>query len=200
VGQTVTLVSSSIDSASPLTAFAWSHGATGAFTPGAAALKTSFAKPGDHTLRLQVTAADGLSSTATHVIRVVRRSATLLEPFPIVRIAGALTSSGVKLALLTAQVPLGARVTVSCRGPGCPTRAESRVAAASTKRRRPATVVIGFRRFQRSLRAGVILEIRVSKPGRIGKFTRFSIGHGVVPKRIDTCLAPSGSKPMRCPS
>ena len=200
VGQTVTLVSSSVDSASPLTVFAWSQSAIGAFTPGKASLKTSFAKPGNHTVRLQVTAADGLTSAVTHVIRVVRPRATLLQPFPIVRIAGSLTSSGVNLAVLTAQVPLGARVTVSCRGPGCPTGAESRVATASTKRRLPASIVIAFRRFQRPLRAGVTLQIRVSKPGRIGKYTRFSILHGALPQRVDTCLQPTGTKPMGCPS
>jgi hypothetical protein len=200
VGQTVTLVSSSVDSVSPLTVFAWSQSAIGAFTPGKASLKTSFAKPGNHTVRLQVTAADGLTSAVTHVIRVVRPRATLLQPFPIVRIAGSLTSSGVNLAVLTAQVPLGARVTVSCRGPGCPTGAESRVATASTKRRLPASIVIAFRRFQRPLRAGVTLQIRVSKPGRIGKYTRFSILHGALPQRVDTCLQPTGTKPMGCPS
>jgi hypothetical protein len=200
VGQTVTLVSSSVDSASPLTVFAWSQSAIGAFAPAKASLKTSFAKPGNHTVRLQVTAADGLTGAVTHVIRVVRPRATLLQPFPIVRIAGSLTSSGVDLAVLTAQVPLGARVTVSCRGPGCPTGAESRVAAASTKRRPPASIVIAFRRFQRPLRAGVTLQIRVSKPGRIGKYTRFSILHGALPQRVDTCLQPTGSKPIGCPS
>ncbi|HEY4451746.1 MAG TPA: Ig-like domain-containing protein [Solirubrobacteraceae bacterium] len=200
VGQTVTLVSSSVDNASPLTVFAWSQSATGAFTPGKASLKTAFAKPGNHTVRLQVRAADGLTSAVTHVIRVVRPRATLLQPFPIVRIAGSLTSSGVNIAVLTAQVPLGARVTVSCRGPGCPTGAESRLASVSTKRRLPATVVIAFRHFQRALRAGVTLQIRISKPGRIGKYTRFSILHGALPQRVDTCLQPAGYKPMGCPS
>jgi hypothetical protein len=61
-------------------------------------------------------------------------------------------------------------------------------------------VVIAFRRFQRSLPAGVILEIRIYKLGRIGKYTRFVIRHGKLPKRVDACLDPAGIKPIACPS
>jgi hypothetical protein len=49
------------------------------------------------------------------------------------------------------------------------------------------------------LRAGVILEIRVSKPGQIGKYTRFAVRRGRLPVRLDTCLEPAGIKPMACP-
>jgi hypothetical protein len=61
-------------------------------------------------------------------------------------------------------------------------------------------VEVAFRRFERSLRAGVVLEIRVSKPGRIGKYTRFSIRRGRLPVRTDACLASTEPTPIRCPS
>jgi hypothetical protein len=124
----------------------------------------------------------------------------LMEPFPIVRIAGVLTASGVRLSVLSAQAPVGARVTVTCRGRSCPTGSESRVAASSSKKHRAAVVVISFRRFERSLRAGVVLQVRIFERGRIGKYTRFVIRHHGLPERVDECLGPAGRKPISCPT
>jgi hypothetical protein len=200
VGQQVSLVSSSTDDFSPISAFAWALTPTGPFGPGKSSLTTTFTTAGDHIVRLRVTAADGLSSTATQTIHVSRQPLTLMQPFPIVRIAGIVTSSGVNLSLLTAQAPVGARVKVTCRGRGCPTASESRVASSSAKKHRPSMVLIAFRRFQRSLGAGAVLEVRISKPGRIGKYTRFSIRRGKLPVRLDSCIGPAGIKPIACPS
>jgi hypothetical protein len=200
VGQPVSLVSSSTDPFSPIAAFAWALTSSGPFSGGRSSLTTSFAAPGDHVVRLRVTAADGLSSTAIQTIHVRRQPLTLMQPFPIVRIAGIVTGSGVKLSLLTALAPVGARVRVTCRGRGCPTASESRVASSSSRKHRPAMVLIAFRRFQRSLGAGTILEVRISKPGRIGKYTRFSIRRGKLPVRLDSCIGPAGIKPIACPS
>jgi hypothetical protein len=54
--------------------------------------------------------------------------------------------------------------------------------------------------FERRLRAGVSLEILVTKGGQIGKYTRFTIRHGRPPERVDMCLTSAGSKPLVCPS
>jgi hypothetical protein len=94
---------------------------------------------------------------------------------------------------------VGARVTVTCHGPSCPIRSETRVAFSSSRKRRVGAVQIPFRRFERSLHAGVTLEIRVSKHRQIGKYTRFVIRQGRLPERVDTCLGPAGIKPIRCP-
>jgi hypothetical protein len=61
-------------------------------------------------------------------------------------------------------------------------------------------VVIVFKRFERSLRVGAVLEIRVTRAGQIGKYTRFAVRRGRLPSRVDTCLSPAGVKPMACPS
>jgi hypothetical protein len=74
------------------------------------------------------------------------------------------------------------------------------LARASKKQSKASSVVIAFRRFQRSLPAGVILEIRVSKPGQIGKYTRFAIRRHRLPVRIDACLGSGDPKPIVCPS
>ena len=121
-----------------------------------------------------------------------------LQPFPVVRIAGSETSSGARISLLSVVAPVGARVTVTCRGKGCPIRSQGVLAGAG--RINPSgTQVISFHRFQRSLRAGVTLEIRVSRAGQIGKFVRFVIRHGKLPTRQDSCLDPSSGTPIACP-
>jgi hypothetical protein len=191
-------VSTSTDTASPITAFAWALTGDGAFHAGGQLLTTSFSTPGSHVVRLRVTDANGLSSVATQTIQVTSAPLILMQPFPIVRIAGSVTSSGVHLRLLTAQAPVGARVTVSCRGRGCPAKSQGQVAL--SRKRNASTVVVEFRRFERFLPAGVILDIRISKPGNIGKFTGFRIRRGKLPLRVDMCLDAAGVSPLVCPS
>lgn len=200
IGENVSLVSNSTEIASPITAFAWSFGATGAFQVASPVLSTSFATPGAHVVRLRVSAADGLSSVATETVPVTSRSLILMQPFPIVRIVGSKTSFGVHLDLLTVQAPIGARVTVTCHGRGCPTKSEGHLATASRKEPGAATVTLVFRAFERSLRAGVTLRTLVSKPGEIGKYTRFTIRRNKLPARVDSCLLPNDPNPIACPS
>jgi hypothetical protein len=191
-GEPIWLVSTSSYFASPITNIAWALTSNGPFQGGGAVLPTSFSNPGAHVVRLRVTDADGLSSVATETINVVGLRASLMQPFPVVRIAGTETASGVKLRLLKVQqTPGGARIIVRCKGRGCPIR------SVSNKRR---VAPVEFRVFERSLRFGVTLEILVSKPGEIGKYTRFAIRRGKLPARVDMCLDPAGVKPLVCPS
>ncbi len=200
-GETVSLVSSSTDPVSPITAFAWALTSDGAFSAGKPLLTTSFATPGGHVVRLRVTDAEGRSSVAAETIPVTARAQAVMQPFPIVRIAGSVTSYGVKVRLLSVQAPLSTKITVTCRGRGCKTKSESRLATASSKNKSKAgTVTLAFHRFERPLRAGVVLQIRVSKPGQIGKYTSFVIHRHKLPVRTDSCLRPSGSTPIACPT
>jgi len=194
-GEPVSLVSTSSDASSPIVALAWAL--NGPFQGGGTILTTSFSTPGGHLVRLLVTNAYGLSSVASETINVVGRRLPLMQPFPVVRIAGTETGSGVKLRLLRVQqTPAGARVTVRCRGRRCPVRSASRVAVS----RPPEASSVEFRAFERFLRFGVTLEILVSKPGEIGKYTRFELRRGKLPTRVDMCLDPAGIKPLLCPS
>jgi hypothetical protein len=119
-----------------------------------------------------------------------------MRPFPIVRITGTRVSSGVKLKLLSVQASSAARITVACTGHGCPIKSQTRVASAGKVR----SALVEFRRLQRFLPAGVTLEVRVSKPGAVGKYTRFTIRRGKPPIRLDACLGSTGVKPIACPS
>jgi hypothetical protein len=200
VGEPVSLASNSIDAVSPITAFAWDLAGGGAFIAGASVLTTSFSSPGGHIVRLRVTDANGLSSIAAETVPVTVPPLILLQPFPIVRLVASNTAAGIKLVLLTVLAPVRARITLTCRGHGCPARRATRVAL-PRGRNHKAAVLVAFRRFEHALlKPGLVLEIRVWRPGEIGKYTKFVIRRGKLPARLDTCLNPTDSKPMTCPS
>jgi hypothetical protein len=198
VGQTVALVSSSTDSSNPITAFAWDLLGNGPFKQAGPVVNTSFKTPGNHSVRLRVTDARGALSAVTETIPVRPVALALMQPFPIVRIAGSETSVGVKLSQLTVQAPVGATVTVRCRLLRCGLHAQRQLARASRRHKR-SSVVLAFHRFERRLRAGVVLEVRVFKAGKIGKYTRFSIRKHRLPTRLDECLASTNPRPIGCP-
>jgi hypothetical protein len=199
-GEPVSLVSSSTDAFSPITGFAWSLSSGAPFVAGKPVLATSFATPGNHIVRLQVTDAEGRSSVATETVPVSPLPLTLMQPFPIVRFAGSQTSYGARLKLLTVQAPIGASVHVKCIGRGCKIKPESRVVAASAKSKPVSgAATLSFPRFERALRAGVTLQVRVTMSGQIGKFTSFTVRRGKLPVRKDQCVLTTSSKPFPCP-
>ncbi|HEX3433364.1 MAG TPA: Ig-like domain-containing protein [Solirubrobacteraceae bacterium] len=200
VGESVSLVSNSTDASSTIGVFAWDMSGTGQFVPGASVATTSFTTVGAHIVHLRATDANGLSGVASRTIVVGAAPAKLMQPFPIVRIAGSETGNGVRVRLLTVQAPVSTKIVVTCSGPGCK-KSESRLAttSASTKLKAGA-VMLTFKRFERSLRAGVVLQIRVTKSGQIGKFTSFKIRRHKLPLRSDACLRPASSAPSACPT
>jgi PKD repeat protein len=138
-----------------------------------------------------------LSQTPVTSVRVDRSTKTtassrFLDPFPIVRIAGAIYRRGVDISVLSVGPRRGATVTVRCLGRGCPKR------TLSTKVRKTATT-LRIRAFERFLRAGVVLQVSVTKKNRIGKFTRFLMRAGGAPKRRDLCQRWRALRPIRCP-
>jgi hypothetical protein len=199
VGQSVSFVSKSTDVSSPITAFGWDMAGNGPFAPGGALTTATFATAGAHTVRLQVSDALGQSSTVAETVNVAPRTLTLMQPFPIVRIAGAETARGARIKLLSVQAPPTAKVAVTCKGRGCRTKTETRVVTASSKRRAGA-ITLAFPRFQRALGAGAVLQIRITRNGQIGKFTSFTIRRRKLPVRVDECLRPPSARPSPCPS
>ncbi len=196
-GEAVTLVSSSTDTGSAITSYSWSTG--GPFASGGPVLDTTFASPGPHTVRLMIADAAGRSALATETILVHHHVLTLMQPFPIVRIAGSETRRGVHLTLVTVAAPPGALVTVRTKGRGVKPTTSSRVARIGGARSSGGAVLLSFPRFARSFAAGTVLEIRVTKPEVAGKLTLFTIRRGKLPLRSDTCLGSSG-QPVGCPS
>jgi PKD repeat protein len=196
----VVLASTSTDSDSAITGFSWDLSGSGMFGPGGSAFTTTFASPGAHVVRLRVTDARGQTDVASQTIAVSAAVPKLMQPFPVVRIADTVSSLRVKVSLLTVQAPVGSTVTVTCDGPGCPRQSQDSVATSKrTPNRMGGVVLIVFRRFERALRYGASLQVRVFAPGQIGKYTRFDVRRGKLPVRLDTCLGATGSAPIVCP-
>jgi PKD repeat protein len=184
----------------------------------------TFAFPGEHLVQLRVMQSNGLQSVAFATVAVAERPPPLpapplppdpgpgdfvetgpgplptepvapstlpvrMSPFPVVRIAGVVLPRGALVRILSVRAPRGAQVRVRCRGRGCPAGSAARTSA---------TRLVRFRRFERRLPAGVTLEIFVRQAGKIGKYTRFLIRAGKPPARIDRCLVPGRSRPVRC--
>jgi hypothetical protein len=114
----------------------------------------------------------------------------MLTPFPVVRLAGRIQGDGVRITLLTVWGPVGSKITISCRGTtrSCP-RAKTTIRATAQLTR--------FRAFQRRMRAGTVLRIYITRPGTVGKYTRFTIRRQSSPLRRDGCALPN-STPITC--
>lgn len=106
-----------------------------------------------------------------------------------VTIAGRVTGRGVVITRFRVRAERGASIRVTCRGKGCPLK------RAHPKNRRRG---VNIRRLQRRLRGGISIAVRVTKRFKVGKYTRLAIRRGRVPTRIDRCLRPGRSRPVRC--
>ena len=111
------------------------------------------------------------------------------SPFPIVRISGRFKGKRTKLTRVTVNAPRGARIRVACKGRGCPYR-----------RRAIAVELVRVRALQRTYRPKATIEIRVTQPQKIGKYTRMRTRKGKGPRRIDRCLMPGKTRPVKCPT
>jgi hypothetical protein len=108
-----------------------------------------------------------------------------LWPFPVVSVGAYILDHGSRIVLWRVKAPLGAKIEVRCRGPGCPLRRRSF---------RPGRI----RPLERYFRAGVAITIRVTRPGFIGKYTRVVIRSRKPPRRRDACLFPGDRRPRPC--
>ena len=92
--------------------------------------------------------------------------------------------------------PKGAKVTVTCRGHGCPPK---RKLKRITVRRGGRT--LNLRRLFTGvhLRRGVVVQIAVTKPKTIGEVVRFTVTKAPKVVRKDLCLRLGAKKPGACP-
>jgi hypothetical protein len=151
----------------------------------------------EHRLRVRVTAISDKGSAVaesalTASVQGVGGEAprpTLMSPFPVVRVSGIYTRRGAVFRRVSVRAPRGATITIDCRGAGCPFRRRARIVR-----------VVRIRSLERAFRAGARFEIRVTKPGVVGKYTRVRIRAGRPPTRRDRCVMPGSRRPVRCPS
>lgn len=195
-GEQITLISTATDPSSPLTGFAWDLLGNGSLNPGGEVISTSFATAGNHLVRLRVTDASGATSVVSETIPVSAPALQLMQPFPLVRIVTTRSSSGLRLRLLSIVAAPGVRITITCKGRGCPLKKLSKVASAGSV----GLASLSFKRFERLLPVGTTLQIRISRPGLIGKYTGLTVRRGGVLHRVDACLVPNSTDTMPCPS
>jgi hypothetical protein len=200
VGEQIALRSFSYDPDGAITAQRWDLDGDGDFdenVTGPTAF-TVFSAAGPRIVRLEVRDSSGAVQTERQAITVRPRSVapvtvarlSIMNPFPIVRLAGSVYPRGVKVRILEAKAPRRSTVTVRCAGKRCPAKKMVR-----TSTRKP----VRFGSMRRFLGAGTIISVSVTKIGQIGKYTRWLIRGRKVPKRKDLCLYPGRSKPARCP-
>jgi hypothetical protein len=194
VGQSVRFVSYACDPDGAVFDQEWDFEADGNFDDafGAQALHTFAAGP--HTVALRVTPLEGAPVVRTVTLTVGAGAPVievftppLLNPSPVVRIVGQLTRTGARISFLSVKAPVCSRVTTVCRGRTCPFKRYTRLVGRNGVRVRPLA--------GRALRAGVRLEVRVTKQDRIGRFTVFKIRRGKPPARTDRWLRSAPTTP-----
>jgi PKD repeat protein len=200
IGDNVIVKSTSSARGSPITSYAWDfsdNGPFGRFERGGPVASVGFSTPGPHVVRLRVGSAEGLTSIAAETITMapLPASAGVMYPFPVISIRGRDFTNGVRISRLAVKAPGGARIAVACGHGRCPVKSARRIAPSKSGH----TSWVSIRRFERFLPAGVILQVRVSQPGKIGAYTRFHVRRRKLPVRSDSCLDLAATRPIACP-
>ncbi len=211
-GQQVTLSSTSSDPDGTIAGTAWDLDGDGEFDDAAGPATARAFGEGTHLVGLRVVDSDGLAATAFATVVVgaapgapappapapapapAPKVLALLKPFPTVRIAGTAVGGRIQLRIFAVKAPRNTTVDVRCRGRGCPfTRDSHRV--------RGGTRIVRIRRLERrTLRAGIVIEVRVHAAGRVGKYTRLQMRAGAAPKRTDACVSGTRALKTVCPA
>jgi len=125
---------------------------------------------------------DGLAAPTPVVTSTIDKSLAAFIGFTLVK----------RLAVL--NVPAGGTVTVSCRGRGCPKLKKK--STTTTKAIRRLNLLKPFR--GKKLRGGAKLELRITKPGFVGRVVRYTINAKAVPRTDTLCLLPGAKGATPC--
>jgi PKD repeat protein len=116
------------------------------------------------------------------------------SPMPFIRIKGHTTGHGAQIDLFSVRGARGALVRVRCVGKACPKKSSAHRVIKSKR----GTGTVRFGALQGWFREGTLLEVRVTKKGFVGRYTRFRIGKLKPPVRWDGCMMPSAKAPVEC--
>jgi PKD repeat protein len=192
VGETVDFVSSAVDPDGAVRSQTWDLDGDGQFDDGRGdEVLYTFVSAGLKTVRLRVEDDDGAADVKERTLTVQPgpvAKAGFLRPAPLIRLNGEILSSGSRIRVLSVRAPKTSLVTVKCHGKSCP---------AQRRRKRVKGGSVRFKTYERYLRAGVKLEIFITKPKTIGSYTRYTIRAGKDPARTDRCLPPGKNSPSR---
>ena len=93
--------------------------------------------------------------------------------------------------IVVKELPTGAIVTITCRGKGCPFK--RRTFRPGTNGSANATKAFAKRR----LRRNVVLEVRITKPGAIGRVLTYTLRKRSVPRPVIRCLPVGSTTPAK---
>ena len=79
------------------------------------------------------------------------------------------------------------------QGPRLPLQATKTIKVRKGKAR-----TVKLRQLQRRMRAGTVVVITVRKGNTLGKYIRLRSRRSAAPSRVDRCVAPKSSKPVKC--
>ena len=97
------------------------------------------------------------------------------------------------IGLALGDVPSGSKVTIACAGHGCPFSTKSFNVKGAIKTMGLTDVFL-----DPYLKPGMTLEVRVTKPGWIGKSFQYVIRSADDPLSTTKCLSEDGSKNVAC--
>lgn len=97
------------------------------------------------------------------------------------------------VGLAVGDVPPGAQVTINCSGTSCPFSTKVLNISGNVK-----ILAITDMFVETNFRPGTIIEVRVTKPGAVGKVYQYEILSSEDPKVTRQCLPPGSSKPINC--
>jgi hypothetical protein len=188
----VMFAASASDPDGSIAAISWDLNGDGSFGDATGPVASrAFPAAGAYTVAMAVTDSSGAMTVASQGVAVAPRPPTMLQPSPIVRLTTKTTRRGVDVLRLGVEAPPGSRVSVRCRGRGCGTPGQVRLVRAPG----PA---LRFPAVEHRMLAGVVLEVRVTAPNKIGKYTRLLLRRARPAGRVDLCLLPEQADPVAC--
>ena len=138
------------------------------------ALDTS--SPGEKTFRVTTTDATGNVAVVTRRYRVVAPPPPERLDFTLAFDFARATTSTRFTRLLVRDAPRGATLEVTCRGRSCPTRRLRGTRRPTVFTQRVGTRAISLRPWiRRSLRAGTVLTVTVTRPGAVGRVKTLTV-------------------------
>jgi hypothetical protein len=97
------------------------------------------------------------------------------------------------IGLAIGDVPAGSKVTLSCSGNGCPFDTKTINMKSSA-----GTLALTDMFLDKNLKPGTVLELRVTKPGWVGKLFQYEVRPSGDSRSSTQCISEDGSKIMAC--
>lgn len=115
---------------------------------------------------------------------------TVTIALPLVSLQGSVTRGGtVRVNRFVIRAQRGSIVSVTCSGKHCPVK---------SLRRTMLTQSLQLTKLEGKLRPSLTLELRIGRPGQLGKFVSYKVRRDISPVRFDACTDPDSGQFTGC--